>query len=128
MLSGFRARLIKNFLLGHRHDEFFAVKSLQMTSRKDKETGAKQIISKTGVVCCDVDGLVKKCLDKIAYNPHETTCLIGLDDGQGILKVCTTIQPNKDDEDSEFQLPLLVIGPVIFILKIVTMDFQEFVP
>ena len=28
-------------------------------------------------------------------NPHETTVLVGLDDGQGLLKVCMTVQENK---------------------------------
>ena len=34
-------------------------------------------------------------------NPHDTTVLVGLDDGQGILKVCMTVQTNSSvDYDS----------------------------
>ena len=33
-------------------------------------------------------------------NPHESTVLVGLDDGQGMVKICTTIQGNRVTTDT----------------------------
>ena len=33
-------------------------------------------------------------------NPHELTVLVGLDVGQNIMKICTTIQGNRPDPNA----------------------------
>ena len=49
------------------------------------------------VICNDCDSLVMKSLSARAMNPHDSTVLVGLDDGQGFLKLCVTIQSNRAD-------------------------------
>ena len=52
------------------------------------------------VFCNNCDDLVQEALECRGLNPHESTVLVGLDDGQGILKICTTIQGNIGEPDS----------------------------
>ena len=41
--------------------------------------------------------MVQEALSVRGLNPHQSTVLVGLDDGQGILKICATIQGNRTD-------------------------------
>ena len=59
------------------------------------------MVQKVGVVCTDVDELAARVLAHRGYAAGDSTILIGLDDGQSILKVCTTIQPNDKDKDEK---------------------------
>ena len=59
------------------------------------------MVEKVGVVCTDVDELAARCLAHRGYAAEDSTILIGLDDGQSILKVCSTIQPNDNKDDKE---------------------------
>ena len=52
-------------------------------------------MERIGVFCNDCDSLLKEFMSIREMNPHETTVLVGLDDGQGLLKVCMTVQENK---------------------------------
>merc|ERR1711872_1101262 len=91
-------------------DPLFSVKKLQMKIKQKQkaETDPKDVgiapdldekgyvtVERIGVFCNDCDSLLKKLLSIREMNPHETTVLVGLDDGQGLLKVCMTVQENK---------------------------------
>ena len=60
-------------------------------------------VERVGVYCNDCDSLLKEVLSVREMNPHETTVLVGLDDGQGLLKVCMTVQLNKTDGIDNFE-------------------------
>ena len=49
--------------------------------------------------CNDCDALVQEALALRGLNPHESTVLVGLDDGQGIVNIRTTIQGNRTTTD-----------------------------
>ena len=51
------------------------------------------------VFCNDCDILVQQVLTVRGLNPHESTVLVGLDDGQGMVKICATIQGNRPEAD-----------------------------
>ena len=46
-----------------------------------------EIVSRCGVYCLDVDQLVLHTIRERGLNPAEVNILLGVDDGQGILKV-----------------------------------------
>ena len=52
------------------------------------------------VFCNDCDGLVQEALKVRGHKPHDSTVLVGLDDGQSIMKICTTIQGNMPDPNA----------------------------
>ena len=52
------------------------------------------------VFCNNCDGLVQEALQVRGLNPHELTVLVGLDVGQNIMKICTTIQGNRPDPNA----------------------------
>ena len=51
--------------------------------------------------CLDLDELVSLAIHERGMNPYETTGLVGLDQGQGSLKVGLTLVENNDDEEKE---------------------------
>jgi hypothetical protein len=42
---------------------------------------------------------IQEALALRGLNPHESTVLVGLDDGQGIVKIFTTFQGNRTTTD-----------------------------
>ena len=72
-----------------------------MSMIKDKETKVKKHEEKTGVFCNNLDQLVCLALQERGEDPRDITGLVGLDQGQGSLKVALTlVNKNKDDEES----------------------------
>ena len=79
----------------HALDYLFDIKTKEMKGKKDKETGEYPIVSCTGVSCTDptsVDELIQLVMRERRCNPHNVKGLIGLDDGQGSMKVGFTLQ------------------------------------
>ena len=78
----------------HALDYIFDVKTKDMKGKKDKETGEHPVVSCTGVSCKDataVEELIQLVMKERGCNPFNTKGLIGLDDGQGMLKVGFTL-------------------------------------
>ena len=86
----------------HKLDDLFSVETLQMQKKvrgvKEEENKVKSVLS-TGVYCNDCDALIQEVISQRGLNPHESTVLVGLDDGQKFLKICATIQSNIKAED-----------------------------
>ena len=86
----------------HKLDDLFSVETLEMQKKvrgvKEDENKVKSVLS-TGVYCNDCDALIQEVIAVRGLNPHESTVLVGLDDGQKFLKICATIQSNIRAED-----------------------------
>ena len=113
------------FERNHKLDSLFTVKTLAMKKKPKKaDDSAKSsseiqaearlrentesldesgyiTILRTGVVCNDCDSLVKDTLSVRGFNPHESSVLVGLDDGQGMVKIYVTVQSNKVDSAAD---------------------------
>ena len=82
----------------HRLDPYFSVKSQLMGLKKNKDTGERIFENRTGVYCNNLDELVSLTLLERGLTPSTTTGLIGLDQGQGSLKVALTLVSNQCEE------------------------------
>ena len=72
-----------------------------MSMKKDKETKVEKFEEKTGVFCNDLDQLMCLALQERGEDPRHITGLVGLDQGQGSLKVALTlVNKNQDGEES----------------------------
>ena len=93
----------KNHVLDHIYD----IKTKVMKGKKDKTSGEYPSVECTGVACTDhssVEELIQTVMKERGYNPYNTRGLVGLDDGQGMLKVGFTLQEVTDEGDDENNL------------------------
>ena len=80
----------KNHVLDHIYD----IKTKAMKGKKDKTSGEYRSVECTGVACTDhssVEELIQTVMKERGYNLYNTRGLVGLDDGQGMLKVGFTL-------------------------------------
>ena len=103
----------------HILDPLFTVKSHLMNLKKDKVTKEERFENKTGVsssvflsnrfsmvsfpkvFCSDLDELVTLAVHERGLDPFATTGLVGLDGGQGSLKVALTLVENSEDKENK---------------------------
>ena len=99
--SGLKAAIIeKNHVLDHIYD----IKTKVMKGKKDKTNGEYPSVECTGVACTDpstVEELIQIVMKERGYNPYNVKGLVGLDDGQGMLKVGFTLQEVTEEGDDE---------------------------
>ena len=82
----------------HKLDSLFSEKTQLMSMKKDKETKVEVHKEKTGVFFNDLDQLVSLALQERGEDPRDITGLVGLDQGQGSLKVALTLVNNKKED------------------------------
>ena len=85
----------------HRYDDLFEIKTLEMKQKvkkgeennnKDLDQSGCRTVFRTGVVCSDPDRLVQTKIAEEGLNVHKALVKVGLDGGQGMLKVAATVE------------------------------------